>query len=379
MLDYNVLRIIWWFLIGFLVIGFLITDGLDMGVGILLFIIGKNNIERRIMINSIAPHWDGNQVWLITVGGALFAAWPIVYATLFSSFYIPMIIMLLSLFLRPVGFEYRSKIKNYKWQKICDILISIGSIIPPIIIGIAMGNLLKGIPFYIDRYFRIHSELHFLNLFNIFSIIISLTSITMFINQASTYLQFRINDKYINYRTNIITQISSIMLIIFFILSFINTMFYIKGYKIITLIENNFNNIVKKEILHSYGFWFSNFQKHYYLLIIPLLCLILPIFTIIFSRYKKKLMTFISSSLTIIFIVCTIGITMFPLIIPSNIMPSHSLTMWNATSSKLTLNIMLYAAVIFVPIILSYTFWCYKKMFYPITREEIKNNTNNYY
>ncbi|QJC29948.1 cytochrome d ubiquinol oxidase subunit II [Enterobacteriaceae endosymbiont of Plateumaris sericea] len=380
MLDYDILRIIWWFLIGILVIGFLITDGLDMGVGILLFIIGKNNIERRIMINSIAPHWDGNQVWLITVGGALFAAWPIVYATLFSNFYIPMIIMLLSLFLRPVGFEYRSKIKDNKWQKICDILISIGSIIPPIIIGLAMGNLLKGIPFYIDKYFRIHSELNFLNLFNKFSIMISITSFIMFINQASTYLQFRINDKYISYRTNIITQISSIMLIIFFILSFINTIFYIKGYKVNTLIENNFNNIInKKEILYSYGFWFSNFQKHYYLLIIPLLCLILPIFTIIFSRYKKKLMTFICSSLTIIFIVCTIGITMFPLIIPSNIMPSHSLTMWNATSSKLTLSIMLYAAIIFIPIILSYTFWCYKKMFFSLTREEIKNNTNNYY
>ncbi|QJC29062.1 cytochrome d ubiquinol oxidase subunit II [Enterobacteriaceae endosymbiont of Plateumaris rustica] len=379
MLDYNTLCIIWWILIGILIIGFLITDGLDMGVGILLFIIGKNNIERRIMINSIAPHWDGNQVWLITVGGALFAAWPIVYATLFSSFYIAMIIMLLSLFLRPVGFEYRSKIKNYKWQNLCDILISIGSIIPPIIIGIAVGNLLNGIPFYIDKYFRIHSSLHFLNLFNMFSIIISITSIIMFINQASTYLQLRIYDKYINYKTNIIIQISSIMLIIFFILSFINIIFYIKGYELHSLIFNNITNLNKKEILHIYGSWFFNFQTHNYLLIIPLLCLILPIFTIIYSLYKNRIMSFICSSLTIIFMVCTVGIIMFPFIIPSSIRPKDSLTMWNAVSSQLTLNIMLYAAIIFVPIVLSYTFWCYKKMFFPITREEIKNNTNNYY
>ncbi|QJC28619.1 cytochrome d ubiquinol oxidase subunit II [Enterobacteriaceae endosymbiont of Plateumaris consimilis] len=379
MLDYNILCIIWWFLIGILVIGFLITDGLDMGVGILLFIIGKNNLERRMMINSIAPHWDGNQVWLITVGGALFAAWPIVYATLFSSFYIVMIIMLLSLFLRPVGFEYRSKIKNNKWQNICDILISIGSIVPPFIIGIAMGNLLKGIPFYIDKYFYIHSTLNFLNLFNIFSIIISITSLTMFINQASTYLQLRINDKYISYKAYIITQISSIILIIFFILSFINTIFYIKGYKFNLLIINNIMDLNKKEILHTYGSWFSNFQTHHYLLIIPLICLILPIGTIIYSQFKNKIMTFICSSLTITFVVFTIGITMFPFIVPSSIIPSHSLTMWNAASSKLTLSVMLYAAIIFVPIVLSYTIWCYKKMFFLITKEEIKKNTNNYY
>ncbi|QJC28167.1 cytochrome d ubiquinol oxidase subunit II [Enterobacteriaceae endosymbiont of Plateumaris braccata] len=377
MLDYNVLCIIWWFLIGILVIGFLITDGLDMGVGILLFIIGKNNLERRVMINSIAPHWDGNQVWLITVGGALFAAWPIVYATLFSSFYIAMIIMLLSLFLRPVGFEYRSKIKSYKWQNVCDILISIGSIIPPIIIGIAMGNLLKGIPFYIDRYFSIHSTLHFFNLFNIFSIIISMTSVTMFINQASTYLQLRINDKDISYKAHIITLISSIILIVFFILSFINTMFYIKGYKL--SIMNGIINLNKKEVLHTYGSWFANFEIHNYSLIIPLICLILPVCTIIYSQLKNKIMTFICSSLTITFIVFTVGITMFPFIIPSSTVPLQSLTMWNSASSKLTLSIMLYAAIIFIPIILGYTFWCYKKMFFPLNKEEIKKNTNNYY
>ena len=150
MFEYDTLRLIWWSLIGVLLIGFMITDGFDMGVGALLPFIGKTNSDRRVMINSIAPHWDGNQVWLITAGAALFAAWPLVYATSFSSLYVAMYLALIALWLRPLALEYRAKIDNDQWRKVCDLAISFSGFLPTILFGVAFGNLMKGLPFSLN-------------------------------------------------------------------------------------------------------------------------------------------------------------------------------------------------------------------------------------
>ena len=155
-MDYETLRFIWWVLIGVLLIGFVVTDGFDMGVASLLKVIGKNNEERRIMINTVAPHWDGNQVWLITAAGALFAAWPTVYAAAFSGFYFAMMLTLFALFLRPIAFEYRSKIDSQQWRDRWDWALTTSSTVPPLIIGVAFGNLLQGVPFHFDDLLRIH-------------------------------------------------------------------------------------------------------------------------------------------------------------------------------------------------------------------------------
>ena len=140
MFDYEILRLIWWVLIGILLIGFAVTDGFDLGVGVLALVIGKNDTERRIMLNTIAPHWDGNQVWLITAGGALFAAWPMVYATSFSGFYVAMYITLAALWLRPLALDYRSKIEDPRWRQTWDYALCISGTIPAIIFGVAFGN-----------------------------------------------------------------------------------------------------------------------------------------------------------------------------------------------------------------------------------------------
>ena len=171
MIDYEVLRFIWWLLVGVLLIGFAVTDGFDMGVGMLTRFLGRNDTERRIMINSIAPHWDGNQVWLITAGGALFAAWPMVYAAAFSGFYVAMILVLASLFFRPVGFDYRSKIEETRWRNMWDWGIFIGSFVPPLVIGVAFGNLLQGVPFNVDEYLRLYYTGNFFQLLNPFGLL----------------------------------------------------------------------------------------------------------------------------------------------------------------------------------------------------------------
>ncbi|WP_373327400.1 cytochrome d ubiquinol oxidase subunit II, partial [Cronobacter turicensis] len=171
MIDYEVLRLIWWLLVGILLIGFAVTDGFDMGVGMLTRILGRTDTERRVMINSIAPHWDGNQVWLITAGGALFAAWPLVYAAAFSGFYVAMILVLASLFFRPVGFDYRSKIEDMRWRNMWDWGVFAGSFVPPLVIGVAFGNLLQGVPFHFDKYQGMFYTGNFFQLLNPFGLL----------------------------------------------------------------------------------------------------------------------------------------------------------------------------------------------------------------
>ncbi|HAG94838.1 MAG TPA: cytochrome d ubiquinol oxidase subunit II, partial [Gammaproteobacteria bacterium] len=152
--DYETLKLIWWGLVGVLLIGFALTDGFDMGVGVLLPFLGRNDEQRRVIINTVGPHWEGNQVWFVTAGGALFAAWPLVYASAFSGMYAALIITLMALFLRPVGFDYRSKQDSARWRKNWDWALFVGSIVPPLIFGVAFGNLFLGLPFTFDELMR---------------------------------------------------------------------------------------------------------------------------------------------------------------------------------------------------------------------------------
>ena len=152
MLDYEILRIIWWVLVIVLLIGFSVTDGFDMGVTALLPVAGKKEVERRIMINSIAPHWDGNQVWLLTAGGAIFAAWPIVYSVAFSGFYIALFLVLAALFFRPIGFEYRAKIDNPTWRAMWDWGLFAGGFVPALVFGVAFGNVMAIVVLQASQY-----------------------------------------------------------------------------------------------------------------------------------------------------------------------------------------------------------------------------------
>ncbi|MGS0728134.1 cytochrome d ubiquinol oxidase subunit II, partial [Shewanella sp. 0m-11] len=215
MFDYEMLRFIWWALIGVLFIGFAVTDGFDMGVGALLPIIGKDDTDRRIMINSIAPHWDGNQVWLITAGGALFAAWPMVYGVSFSGFYVAMMLTLFALFLRPVGFDYRSKIEDPRWRKSWDWALFVGGFVPPLIIGVAFGNLLQGVPFNFDEYLRATYHGGFFGLLNGFGILAGLVSVSMFMLQGSTWLQMKTEGE-LRERAAKMSQLLSVALFVFF-------------------------------------------------------------------------------------------------------------------------------------------------------------------
>lgn len=379
MLTYELMRFIWWLLIGILCIGFAITDGFDMGVGVLSRILGRTDTERRIMINSIAPHWDGNQVWLITAGGALFAAWPTVYAAAFSGFYVAMILVLASLFFRPVGFDYRSKIEDPRWRGMWDWAIFIGSFVPPLVIGVAFGNLLQGVPFHIDTDLRLFYTGNFFQLLNPFGLLAGIVSLMMFLTQGATYLQMRTVGE-LHLRARITAQICALVMMVCFVLAGIWVVYGIDGYVVTSALDHNGpSNPLVKEVSQQAGAWMVNFNNAPILWTIPALGVVLPLLTIMCSRLEKGAWAFVFSSLTMACVILTVGVAMFPFVMPSSTVPNVSLTMWDATSTLLTLKVMTVAAIIFVPIILAYTTWCYYKMFGRLTKEHIEGNSNSLY
>ncbi len=187
-LDFATLRVIWWLLLGVLLIGFAVMDGFDLGVGILLPFVARTDGERRVAINSVGPVWEGNQVWLILGAGAIFAAWPAIYAVAFSGFYLAMFVVLCSLILRPVGFKYRSKLEGTRWRAFWDWMLFVGGFVPALIFGVAVGNALLGAPFVFDETLRMTYHGGFFDLLSPFALLSGLVSVAMLAMHGGTYL-----------------------------------------------------------------------------------------------------------------------------------------------------------------------------------------------
>ncbi|PKF51236.1 cytochrome d ubiquinol oxidase subunit II [Enterovibrio nigricans] len=378
MFDYEILRLIWWLLIGVLLIGFAVTDGFDMGVGALVPVIGKTDNERRVMINSIAPHWDGNQVWLITAGGALFAAWPLVYAVSFSGFYLAMILTLAALWFRPIGFDYRSKIEDPRWRKAWDAAIFIGGFVPPIIFGVAFGNLLQGVPFELSELLVPTYRGNFFGLLNPFAILCGLVSLFMIVTQGATWLQMKTTGD-LHTRSRNVAQLTAVLTAVCFAIAGFWAQ-SIEGYVITSeIITNATSNPLTKEVTTMTGALFNNYNEYPLLWIAPALAVIMPLLAAASSRFERCGFAFLFSSLAIAGVILTAGFALFPFVMPSSLFPSQSLTMWDATSSELTLNIMTVVAFVMVPIILGYTTWCYYKMFGRLDDKFIEENKNSLY
>lgn len=379
MFDYEVLRLVWWLLIGVLLIGFAVTDGFDMGVGMLLRVMGKTDVERRVMINTIAPHWDGNQVWLITAGGALFAAWPMVYAAAFSGFYVAMILVLAALFFRPVGFDYRSKIEDVRWRNLWDWGIFIGSFVPALVFGVAVGNLLQGVPFEVDSLLRVVYTGSFWGLLNPFGLLAGVVSVAMLLTQGATWLQMKTRDE-LYLRARYAAQISAVVMMLGFALGGIWIVKAIDGFVVTSLLDHaGPSNPLLKTVSVQAGAWLLNFDSIPILWMLPLLGVVLPLLTIFCSRLNRSGWAFFFSSLTIVAVISTVGVAMFPFVMPSSTYPSVSLTLWDATSSLFTLKIMTLVAMVFVPIVLSYTIWTYYKMFGRLDKKFIEDNPHSLY
>ena len=378
-LDYETLKIIWWALIGVLLIAFALTDGFDMGVGTLLPIIGNTDEERRIMLNTVGPHWEGNQTWLVTAGGALFAAWPLVYAMAFSGFYLAMMITLFALFLRPLGFDYRSKLTNTTWRKSWDWGLFVGSTVPPLIFGVAFGNLLLGVPFHYDEFMRPYYTGTFLQLLSPFALLTGVVSVSMIVMHGSVWLQMRTLDG-LEARARNAAKLASLVVIVSFAGAGIWLTNSVEGFVIDFMPDANtaFTPDLK-HVSQQAGAWLTNYQTYQWMMIAPIAGFVGAIFVFISAHNNRSGWAFIASSLAIIGIILTAGFSMFPFIMPSSSDMNSSLTIWDATSSVMTLKIMFWLSVFFIPIISAYSFWTYRKMWRRIDIHFIRNNQHTTY
>ncbi len=361
MFDYSTLKIIWWLLVGVLLVGFAIMDGHDMGVGTLLPFVGRNDLERRVVINTVGPHWDGNQVWFITGGGAIFAAWPLVYATAFSGFYWAMLVVLWALFFRPVGFDYRSKIHNAAWRSTWDWGLFIGGSVPPLIFGVAFGNLLQGVPFQFDLYMVSTYTGSFWQLLNPFALLAGVVSSAMITLQGGAYLAHR-TEGVIQQRT--IRAATGAALVM--VLAFIGAGIWLQamdGYRIASTINPNaLPDPMTKAVVREAGAWMVNYGKQPLLWLLPALGIGGALLSVVLLRLRHTLSAFVASSLAVLGVIGTAGASMFPFVMPSSSMPAASLTIWDSVSSHLTLGIMFWATMLFMPLIILYTSWAYRVM-----------------
>lgn len=360
MIDYEVLRLIWWVLIGVLLIGFAVTDGFDLGVGALLTLVGKTDQERRVMINTIGPHWDGNQVWFITAGGAIFAAWPIIYAVAFSGFYIALALTLIALWMRPLGFDYRSKLSNPKWRKAWDWALFSGGIIPALIFGVAFGNLLLGVPFEFDERLKPTYTGSFFELLNPFAILAGLVSVSMLLNHGATWLQLK-TEGVLHTRARAVSVILSCATAALFVLAGVYLALGVDGYVVSSIIDPlATSNPMAKQVEVQAGAWLNNYSHYPWMIIAPVMGIGGALSCAYLSRIDRGGLAFVCSAVSMMGIILTAGCSMFPFLMPSSTVPSASLTVWDATSSLTTLKIMFYVACVFVPVVLSYTaysFW----------------------
>jgi cytochrome bd ubiquinol oxidase subunit II len=377
--DYETLKLIWWLFVGVLLVGFAITDGFDLGVGALLPFLGKNDDERRVIINSVGATWEGNQVWFVTAGGAIFAAWPVVYATAFSGFYIALMLTLFALFFRPVGFDYRSKVADPRWRAAWDWGLFAGGFVPALIFGVAFGNLLQGVPFSFDNDLRVTYSGSFWQLLNPFGLLAGVVSLSMLLMHGSVYLHIRTEGE-IAARARLVTKITGVVFIMAFILAGVWVMNGIEGYRIVSMLPANVASTpLDKVVEKAAGAWMSNYTNHPLLWLAPVLGIAGALLAIAASGAKKTIAAFIASSVMLAGVIFTAGIAMFPFVMPSSSDPRSSLTVWDVVSSHMTLQIMFWVVLVFLPIILAYTSWVYSVLRGKITVETIRANDHNVY
>lgn len=379
LIDYEILRLIWWVLLGVLLIGFAAMDGFDLGVGTLLPFVAKTDVERRVVINTIGPVWEGNQVWLILGGGAIFAAWPPLYAVSFSGFYLAMFIILFALILRPVGFKYRSKKQSPQWRNGWDWALFIGGFVPALIFGVAVGNVLQGVPFRFSDHLQIFYEGNLFGLLNPFALLCGLLSVAMLTMHGAAWLVLKTTGDIAN-RARSFGSVAALLTIVFYVLAGIWMWYGIAGYRITSeIVTDGPSNPLFKTAVLEHGAWFTNFSNYPILLIAPVLGILGALSVLVAMRAGRELMPLLMGKLSIFGIISSVGVAMFPFILPSSLDPSASLTVWDSSSSQMTLFNMLVVTAVFLPLILFYTSWVYKVLWGKVDKKMIEDDNSHAY
>ena len=376
-LDYETLRLIWWLLLGVLLIGFAIMGGRDLGVGALLPFVARTDEERRVLLNLIGPTWEGNQVWLVLGGGAIFAAFPPLYAVSFSGFYLAMIVILLALILRPVGFKFRGKVSDPRWRTTWDWALFVGGFVPALIMGVAVGNVLLGAPFHFDDSLRIFYTGNFFQLLMPFALLAGLVSLGMIVTHGATLIMGRTNGP-IAERARQLGTLSGIATIALFAVGGV-WMALMNGYVVTSTIDPNAPiNPLGKTVELVQGGWLRNYGLYPWMIAAPVIGFAGMALATLGLMGRYRWLAYLGSSAGIFGIVSTAGVSIFPFFLPSSTMPNAGLTLWDASSSHLTLFIMLLATVVFLPVIILYTAWVFRVMRGTVTTDSLSKNPNAY-
>ncbi len=364
MMDYEAFRLIWWLLLGVLLIGFAVTDGYDLGTGAILRWIAKDDVERRMVIGAIEPHWEGHQVWFILGGGAAFAAWPLLYAASFSGFYFAMLLLLLALILRPVGFAFRDRLPQARWREAWDWALTIAGAVPALVFGVAFGNLFLGVPFHFTPQMLPVYEGSFLGLFRPFALAAGLLSLAMLVMHGAAFVAMKVEAP-IAGRARRVARIAALASLVIFAACGA-WLLVVPGPVIVGEIAANApSNPLGKDVVRTSGSWLVHHAHHPWTLAAPAAA-VLALLGV--SVVRNAGLRFVASCVAVAAIVLTAGISLFPFLLPSSTVPGHSLTVWDASSSERTLRIMLGATIVLLPIVLAYSTWAFRVMRGPVSR-----------
>jgi len=376
--DYATLRLIWWLILGALLIGFAIMDGFDLGIGATFRFVGRTDEERRALLESIEPVWDGNQVWFIFAGGAVFAAWPLLYAAALSGLYLVTFALLFALILRPVGFMFRNKIAAARWRDAWDWALLIGGAVPALLFGVAFGNLFLGLPFHFDELQRPVFTGGFFGLLRPFALLAGVVSLSMLIMHGSVYAALKVGEP-MSVRAAAVGRVAALVYVICFIAAGIWVASAIAGHLIASQ-ANVFgpSNPMAKDVAVSQGAWLVNYRVHRILWLAPGMALLAAVVTWSLLGARRPGVAFLSSCLTLAGTIMTAGIALFPFLMPSSTQPDQGLTVWDASSSARTLFLMLVVVGVFLPVVLAYTAWVFRVLRGRITLEEIRRHAGRY-
>ncbi|MFQ2737849.1 MULTISPECIES: cytochrome d ubiquinol oxidase subunit II [Aeromonas] len=375
-MDYETLKVIWWGLVLFLLVGFVVMDGFDLGVGMLLPVVGKTDDERRVLLNSVGPVWEGNQVWLIAGAGTLFAAWPLVYAAAFSALYVPFMFLLFGLFLRPVGFDYRSKLPDPVWRRWWDRALVVGGLLPTLVFGATLGLVLQGLPFRFDAALRIHYgafAFHWPLLLTAMG-----TALALLLLHGASFLQCKTQGAIAARSARLALWLGPLASALFALGGvWLGEM---AGYRIMAIGDlNGALTPLMKEVVAVPAGWLGNFVAHPVLWAVPVLGLLLPLVCALASRLGKSGLALVASGGACAAMMLTVAIALFPFVLPSSLDPASSLTLWDSTSSERTLLIMLGIVGVLMPVNIGYTLWVYRVVRGRVSAEQVRQHGHSLY
>jgi cytochrome d ubiquinol oxidase subunit II len=375
--DYATLRLIWWLILGALLVGFAVMDGFDLGLGASFRWLGRNDEERRALLESIEPVWDGNQVWFILGGGAVFAAWPLLYAASFSGLYQAMFLLLAALILRPVGFIFRNKLADARWRNVWDWALTVGGAVPALLLGIAFGNLFLGLPFHFDALGRPVFQGNLITLLRPFALLCGLISLTMFLMHGAAYAATKVGPPMAQ-RAVLLGRSASVV----YVVAFIGAGFWVagmSGHHLTGVIDRLAeSNPLHKGVALQKGAWLANYRAHAGLGLIPAAALLAALAARWLLARNRPAVALLGSGIAVAGTVLTGGVGLFPFLLPSSTHPHHGLTVWDASSSRHTLGLMLAAVLILLPVVLLYTIWVFRVLRGRITLEQIRRHSGVY-